>query len=289
MNLPMLFAAFSGGVFGAILGGTASFVFTGIIALMGTSVLLATGDSTLLDVVAFGPFFGPHIAFVGGVAASALAGVKRESLQAEGNELCNSYLEGANCAESNFQSRDISVILIAGVFGIIGYLINELIASTGIAIDTIALTVVLSNLLSRFVVARDGLVGSPEDHEITGQTTVFTFIWSLTAAFLTAFAVMAIKDSFGVEVANIGWAISAISLIFIYTNMPEFPASHHVTMNAGYFTVATGNIWVGAIAGAITGVLGEYVQKYTNTGVKSHLDMPAITIAIGSFIAMNLF
>lgn len=64
MTLILILAAFGGGVFGSLIGGTIAFIFTGILALLGFAILLTTGDSMILDKIAFGPFFGPQVAFV---------------------------------------------------------------------------------------------------------------------------------------------------------------------------------------------------------------------------------
>lgn len=53
--------------------------FTGLMILAAFGVKAATGSSVWFDYVAFGPFFGPHVAFAGGAAASSLCG-KQEAL-----------------------------------------------------------------------------------------------------------------------------------------------------------------------------------------------------------------
>src|SRR5690606_1970784 len=46
---------------------------TGLAVVLGVVALAAGGGSGMLDTVAFVPFFGPHVAFAGGVAAAAYA------------------------------------------------------------------------------------------------------------------------------------------------------------------------------------------------------------------------
>lgn len=285
MSVMGILAAFSGGLFGSVMGGTISFIFTGILALTGTAVLLSTGDSTILDVIAFGPFFGPHIAFAGGVAASAYAGRRRRELEAMGDESYKLHPEGFNCAAPNFPSRELGPIVVGGIFGILGYIINDLVIKTGIAVDTVAVAVVLTGVLSRIFVARQGLIGDYKevDYEISAKTSLYVFIWGAAAGLLTSEAALAIG------VANIGWAISAVSLAFTYMNVDGFPVSHHITMVAGYAAMSSGNVLIGAIAGGLAGIVGEIVNKYTNTNVRAHLDMPAVTIVIGSLIIFAVF
>ena len=61
-----LLAAFGGGLFAAAIGTLPSFVFTGVLVLVGTAVAASGGGTEMLTHVAFGPVFGPHIAFGGG-------------------------------------------------------------------------------------------------------------------------------------------------------------------------------------------------------------------------------
>ena len=76
MSILSLIAAFGGGTFGAALGALPAFIMTGFVALAGAGIALAGGPDALVGNLAFGSFFGPHIAFAGGVAAAAYAGRK---------------------------------------------------------------------------------------------------------------------------------------------------------------------------------------------------------------------
>ncbi|MDO4554264.1 MAG: hypothetical protein Q4B70_03860, partial [Lachnospiraceae bacterium] len=78
MNLFALVAAFGGGAFGAAIGGLYAFVMTGFMAIAGAVVAMAGGADLAVTSIAFGSYFGPHIAFVGGVAAAAFAANKKK-------------------------------------------------------------------------------------------------------------------------------------------------------------------------------------------------------------------
>ena len=74
MSIFELVAAFGGGMFGAAVGALPAFIITGVLAIVCGVVSMAGGDPTsTVNVIAFGSFLGPHIAFAGGVAASAFA------------------------------------------------------------------------------------------------------------------------------------------------------------------------------------------------------------------------
>ena len=72
MDILALIAAFGGGAFAAGLGALPAFIMTGFVALVGTGITLAEGADILTGNLAFGSFFGPHIAFAGAAANAAV-------------------------------------------------------------------------------------------------------------------------------------------------------------------------------------------------------------------------
>ena len=81
---------------------------------------------------------------------------------------------------------------------------------------------------------------------------------------------------------TIGFSISALSLIFAL-NDPAFPATHHTTLVAGYAIAQTGNILI-AVA-IVFGVIAHFIGLLFGT----HVDPPAVAIAICSLILFTLF
>ena len=76
MSILGLIAAFGGGVFAAAIGALPAFIMTGVFAVVGAVAGMcgaADASNILVNYFAFGSFFGPHIAFAGGVAAAAYA------------------------------------------------------------------------------------------------------------------------------------------------------------------------------------------------------------------------
>ncbi|GAA0491365.1 hypothetical protein [Alkalibacterium indicireducens] len=89
------------------------------------------------------------------------------------------------------------------------------------------------------------------------------------------------------EIPSLGFAISATSLIFIYFGL-TFPVSHHVAMVAGVAAMTFGNIWIAIIFSILAVISGDIIQRYTNTYVDTHLDMPATVIALWTFVILGL-
>ena len=274
MSLVSIIAAVGGGIFGSLIGGTLSFIFTGITAFLGFAVLLATGESMILDQIAFGPFFGPQVAFVGACAAAAYAGRVNK-------------MNGQDVNHPLFVTKDVVALLIGGLFGVLGYVTNYYLATFDIGIDTVAATVVIFGLITRFVVSGGSLISHYEqDQKWTDgliSELAFNLIWGLGLSLIVGFAVIE------TGLANFGWAISAISLIFLFTTVEGFPVTHHVTMVAGYAAITFNNIYLAGLFGVLSILLGEFFLRTTNTNVKSHLDMPAIVITLLSFIILTFF
>ncbi|MFD1067021.1 hypothetical protein [Oceanobacillus locisalsi] len=308
MSFVMILAAFGGGVFGALIGGTTSFVFTGFLGLAGAATAVASGSTLILDSVAFGPFFGPHVAFVGGVAAAGYAGRISKKRLENAEFLTNPvnaktvlgdhsdkdkifaeddrHVDGADVTVPLFKTTDPMVLLVGGVFGILGVLVEYVFSSIWeIPIDTVALTVVTFAIITRYVFGTSGLTGIFPKNEkrfpFTGKMLLFNAIWGFALSGLVGYTAITL----GVD--NIGFSISATSLIFLYFGL-KFPVSHHVSMVAGHAAIALSSPWLAALFGLFAVITGEYVQRLFNTHVDTHVDMPAITIAFWSFIILGV-
>lgn len=290
MELILIIAAFGGGVFGSLIGGTTAFIFAGLTGLVGIALSLAGGGDGILNYVAFGPIFGPHVAFVGGAAAAALAGKKKRELFEVGTpealEESKKYPDGADTITPLFKTGDPAILLTGGIFGVLGLFVNYFYADVlGLEMDTIAFTVLTMGIVCRFLFGVTGLFGDkPADvkrYDFDGRELTFGFIWALGASAIAAYA------CYKLDVNNIGFTISAISLIFLYFGL-DFPVSHHVTMVTGFATIAFGSIWMGIVFGIIAYFLGELVLRTFSSFADTHIDMPAVTIATLSFIILTV-
>lgn len=274
MTLVTILAAFGGGVFGALISGTISFVFTGIMALLGFALVLTTNNPIILNEVAFGPFFGPQVAFVGAVAAAAFAGRKDK-------------VNGSDINTPLYVVKDSGSLLVGGLFGILGYVTCFYLTKLGLGIDAVATTVALYGVIARLLISNDSIVAKYSEGEKWSdgfvETTIFDSIWALGLSLVVGYVVLI------TGLNNFGWAVSAVSLIFLFTTVKGFPISHHVTMVAGYAAIAFGNIYMAALFGVIAVILGNFFLRTTNTNVKSHIDMPAVVIAILGFVILTFF
>jgi len=309
MTIVSLVAAFGGGVFGSLIGGTTAFVFTGILGLIGVAVSLSGGGDVVLNEIAFGPFFGPHVAFVGGVAAAAYLGRQKtselkkigfppntDSQQIYADEYENhnidtdyisSLIDGADATIPLFKTKNSIALIIGGTFGILGHILNYIFANVlMIPIDTIALVVITMGIISRLIFGSSGLTGQYPEGESrftpVKETLLFNTIWGIGLSAVVGYVVLLL------EIETIGFVISATSLIFLYFGL-SFPVSHHVTMVAGYAAMTFGNIWMAIVFGVLALISGEITERSVNTYVDTHIDMPGAMIALWSFLILAPF
>ena len=71
IDLFWLIASAAGGFFGPPSAPCSPFIFCGLTVLLGVMGVFGNSAATFISYVPFGPVFGPHIAFAGGVAAVA--------------------------------------------------------------------------------------------------------------------------------------------------------------------------------------------------------------------------
>lgn len=304
LGLIILLGAIGGGMFGAAVGALPSFIFTGFTVLAGTAIGFAGGDYDFLGNVAFGPVFGPHIAFGGGVAAAAYA--KKVGGVEDGKDIAAPMAGLANPM----------VLAIGGLFGLIGHVGQQLIAiSIGDYTDGVALMVAISCIISRLAFGRTGPIGtlSPEAAQrgrfVPGGDNVWApFQESLLqaatigigAGLLSSWIVGSTWEQVGPEAAGafavvVGFGISAASLIFLQVGFSG-PITHHMTLPAGVATfqmldagiAVEGAVIVGVIFGAIGALLGEFFSRLFLIHGDTFIDPPANAIWSATTIAILL-
>lgn len=273
MTLNLILAAFGGGLLGALIGALPVFIMTGFMVIAG--LMVGAGGPDVVGGIAFGAYLGPHIAFAGGVAAAAFAH-KKGKLEAGGDIL-------SPMAKFN----DASVLLVGGVFGVVGLLINYLYATVlTIPTDTVAMTVVTSGLIARLVFGKSGLLGKCEDP----KRVFFPVAESLSTLVVIGLGLGLVSSYFAVEynLVVLGFGISAASLIFTQMGF-EVPGTHHISLVSAVAAAASGSIIIGAVFGILSAILGDVFGKIFNSYCDSHIDPPAGAIFILTFIVLLIF
>ncbi len=292
-------AAFSGGLFGAAIGALPAFFFTGFLVIAGEMVTVMGGEVPITGHLAFGAMFGPHIAFGGGVAAAAFAAKK--GIVDAGRDILTPPTKGGVRADF------YQVLLVGGVFGIIGHLIR----ATGegllaLPTDNVALAVFLSAVIVRLTLSpgKTGLFGK---HDSSVAPTRMSLPEDRANAWLPFFSRVELLVLVGATVgalsawmsiltgsAFIGFGISAASLIVLNTVGPV-PVTHHISLPgalAGLAVAGPMGGLAGMIAGAVFGVLGallgELAARLFISWGDTHVDPPAFAIFISWSLIMAL-
>lgn len=281
-------ASFGAGLFGAAIGALPAFILMGLFILLGVVAEFGGSGFDVLNILGFGPLFGPHISFAGGVAAAAYAGYKNWT--DDGKDILKG-LSGLNKA---------SVLLIGGLFGSLGYLINVgLEPLLGEYTDTIALTVIISAIIARLVFGNTGLLpGSDETKDRGRFTPGGEAVWveyqqdwaqiitiSIGASIISAWMALLIEP-IAPEAANfVGFGLSALSLIFFQFG-GKIPMTHHMTIVAAIAATSTGSLAFGVLMGVLSGIVAEISARLTLINGDTHIDPPANAIWITTALTL---
>lgn len=290
----LLLAAFAGGAFGAALGPLPAFVFTGLMViageaanLVGTALAPEVPGVAAVDVgvgitgsVAFGPVFGPHISFAGGVAAAAYAAKKGYMSTGFDFHMAKDITVA--------HGTKFDVLAVGGLFGVLGAVIRQVSGGYGLPWDPIAMGVVLSALFHRLFLgyALIGSVGasglldmspferrerrseasqkSQETSSALGQQRFVVEPWlphqykwtsvgglGLIGGVLGAYVALETGSPF------LAFGISAASLFFLNLGVAQCPVTHHITLVSSTAALAVVADGAEAQSALITGASDE--------------------------------
>ncbi len=297
MDILALIISFCGGAFGAAIGALGAFIFTGITGLIGIAMAASGVSFNFLGEVAFGTFFGPHIAFAGGVAAASFA--RKMGYLGSGKDII-SALTGL---------KRPSVLVVGGVFGMMGYMLNTGIALLPVKLDTVALTVFILAIIAKVAFGTTGLseiFGTvPEDIKniggryclkcqnvwlpyftLPGEKTIIGISAGGASAYLTYLMLQNAETA--PVAAFVGFCISAITLVMFYSGL-AVPVTHHITICASYGVVASGgSVWWGFAAAVGAAFAADFLARTFHCYGDTHVDPPAMAIATVSFVLMTI-
>jgi hypothetical protein len=325
--LVLALTAAAGGAFGAAVGALPAFIFTGFMVFLGEGLAILQREFTALDGIAadsvgvaltgnigFGPVTGPHIAFAGGVAATAYAGKKYPEMEPDGWD----YHFGKNILYAFGTKPDI--LAVGAIFGVVGMLITQILAGVGFPTDPVALSIVLTAFLGRAAfdypivgksagsslldmspfernepraAADGGTVAAehagrpatepwlPHQYKWSGVTAI-----GIAGSLLGAFVWLQTGSIFLI------YGLSAISLLFLNLGVEKIPVTHHITtLGAAGATVAAPMVGsdvvillAGLAVGTASALVGELTQRvfYSHSG--THIDPPAMAFAVMMFL-----
>ena len=158
--------------------------------------------------------------------------------------------------------------------------------------------VIISAVIARLVFGSSGLIGKAAPGETReyftgGKGMLCNVILGLGIGTTTGFVYQALVDG-GASAASIGsypvlcFGIAAVSLIFAQTGF-AMPATHHIALISALAAVTAQNPVMGIVFGILTSLFGDFIGKTFNSCCDTHIDPPAFTIFIFTFIVNVLF
>ena len=201
------------------------------------------------------------------------------------------------CAMSN---KNGTVLIMGGVFGMLGYLVNHLYSGVlHLNTDTVAMTVATLGVIARFTIGKSGLTGEYTESEkrqyfSQGQELLYNIVLGLAVGIIVSYVAAYLKD-LGVSkeflVAGypaLCFGISAITLIFAQMGF-DVPTTHHISLPAANAAVLSGNPIIGVVVAIACSLMGDFFTKTINSYVDTHIDPPACAIFIMESIVFGLF
>lgn len=235
-----LIAALFGGYFGAAIGGNFAFALTGFMILVSWGIFVGSGSDIGFNYLAFGPVMGPHITFAAGCAGAAYA-MKKGLIES-----------GRDATSPLARLGRVDVLLVGAAFGAFGYLFNiglSFVPWLGGHIDSVALTVFISNVLAR-VIWGNSVMGSEKYNQgatsflkkIAPNDTDFWLRYQEKPSQYIPLGIFAggLAAGAGIMLAHfvpggaawahtLPFAISAIIILFLILGA-EMPVQHHITI-----------------------------------------------------------
>lgn len=303
----LVIAAFAGGAFGAAVGALQSFSLAGLVIIIGEMYALVhreLGQVPPVDItssIGFGVVLGPHIAFGGGAAAVAYA-AKRGYLDTD-----FVYHEAKNVTRAFGGKPD--VLIVGGLFGSIGYLIATTSITVGLPTDAVALGVVLSALVHRIVFGYH-VIGRPaggwldmspfertRGEPVHNRPSVqpwlpYQYRWRDVTVLGVVVGILGGYIAYVTASPFLAFGICVVALAFLCAGVGSIPVTHHMSLPASTVVVAMadptitlgGALLLGGLFGVIGALIGELSQRILYAHAETHLDPPAASIVITSFL-----
>ncbi|WP_026244907.1 hypothetical protein [Alkalispirochaeta alkalica] len=296
---PVLFlTAFGGGLFGASIGALPAFILTGIMVIAGEMLAINGGVDWVTGGIAFGTFFAPNISFAGGVAAAAFAAKK--GILANGKDIATPLMTFG--VKSDFWQ----VLVVGGIFGIIGHIINASLVTVGAPTDTIAVGVWVSALIARLAFGSTGLLGKHDASVSPSRMALaedrsnawLPFMSRPELIFLVGIGVGMVSGWISILTGSavIGFGIAAFSLIFLETKGP-MPVTHHIALPAALAALAVfgggAPVLVAVLAAGLIGVISAFLAelhtRFFLVWGDTFVDPPAFAIFVMTTVVILVF
>jgi hypothetical protein len=270
--------AFLIGIVGCIFGGTQVFIVTGFVGLFVYALKAVGVESAFLSDTLLNTVFLPAIIFNAASVSTAYAARHYD-------------IEGWDVTHSLLFTHDPVVSLLAGVGGVAGYLVFAAACAWGLPMDQGSFSVVVIGCATR-VLLGNGRWTNPNATAYYQREGVRYWLFQLVNAIgicgLTALVLEQMDPSFYNVVFNIS---AALILLSIFDRQGRtYPTTHHETLVVAYAMAATGaNVGISIAFGMLSNLIYLLFARYFNEDCGTHIDPPAVAIAICSLILTLCF
>ena len=199
-------------------------------------------------------------------------------------------IQGWNITRSLIFLHDTMVMLVGGLAGTAGYMLFSLLSYIGLPTDAGAVSIISFGVIVRLTLS-NGRKWNPDAtqyyREQGWRYWVFQTVNCLAIASVFAF----ILHEAGPEFYGIGFSISAALLLFDYAgDGQKMPTTHQITNTVGVALGLTGgSIPIAIFFALIANHVYLLFAKYFNEDCSTHIDPPAVGIAVGTLLLNLIF
>lgn len=261
------------GVIGCLIGGTPAFIILGLAGILMIILNTCGLDTTWFSTYVVNLMLLPAVIFDGDVVAVAYTAKKRDDIN------------GWDTWRSLTFTLDPKVLLVGFGTGVCSWLIFSLVSFLNLPCDCGAFTVMTIAILTRLTLSK-GRKMDPDGfrilYKLPKNVWLFHIIFSAILAFVFGYFTEVTGYYF------IGFYVSALSLIFLVVD-PVFPATHHITLVAGYTMMMTHNLVLAIILGVLAELMCYAFTIVFNDKCSTHIDPPTVPILFFSFLLFVIF
>ncbi|AOY74635.1 hypothetical protein [Clostridium formicaceticum] len=312
-SINTLLLVLAGGIFGAAMGTLWAVIICALIIIFGSLIVLGGGADFILLQVGVGPIFGPHTgSFAAPIAAACYAAYIKKHPSGSAKDILSPLLD-----------TSWDVLLVGGIFALLGHILLNVAAAIPVLnqSDMLAVSVVGTNILARLFFQKEAPWGrreSIDEHGYLGTNNYriswagwqapipFRILLGLSIGLMSGGIAWGLQQQVnplaegGIISAGaaatvpliIPWAIAIFALIPLMLGtgpLQKVPVFHCVAILGALGYLYTDSIVMAGLAG----ILGAFLQElgarmFFNHGT-THIDPPAVGIAIGTFIINLLF
>ena len=270
--------SFGVGILGAMFGGIQTFICTGFAGIV-VYILKAAGvEPTLLGDSVLNTLLLPAIIFNGSAVATAAAARRYPQIK------------GWDITRSLIFTHDPLIMLVGGVAGMGGYLLFSLLTYIGLPADAGSVSIVIFGVITRLTLST-GRKWNPDATAYYRKEGVRYWVFQTINCLAVATVFAFILHEAGPQFYGVGFSISALLLIFGYAgDGQKVPTTHQITNIVGVTLGLTGgNMILAVVFGLIANTIYLVFSKYFNEDCSTHIDGPAVGIAVTTLLLNIIF